>query len=157
MRPWAAPVRAVLAVLAAVLITLVMAPVLGASPASAAATPRRLIALGWATHQAGKWYCFGGTGPGCFDCSGLVMEAYAHAGIALPRTTYGMLASPKLIRIPASARKRGDLAFYGSGHVELVSANGHTFGAAAPGTQLWWHIPSVWWHPTLYFRVRFAG
>jgi peptidoglycan DL-endopeptidase CwlO len=150
-------VRAVLAVLAAVLITLVMAPVLGASPASASATPRRLIALGWATHQAGKWYCYGGTGPGCYDCSGLVMEAYAHAGIALPRTTYGMLASPKLIRIPAGARKRGDLAFYGSGHVELVSANGHTFGAAVPGTQLWWHIPSVWWHPTMYFRVRFAG
>jgi len=145
--------RAILAAVAAVLITLVFAPV-GASPASASAVPKRLIALEWATHQAGRWYCYGGTGPSCFDCSGLVMEAYAHAGIALPRTTYGMLASPKLVRIPASARKRGDLAFYGSGHVELVSAHGHTFGAAAPGTQLWWHIPSVWWHPTMYFRVR---
>jgi cell wall-associated NlpC family hydrolase len=107
----------------------------------------------WAERQAGKWYCYGGTGPGCFDCSGLVMEAYAHAGIALPRTTYGMLASPKLIRIPASARRRGDLAFYGSGHVELVTARG-TFGAAAPGTRVYWHYPSVWWHPTMYFRVR---
>jgi peptidoglycan DL-endopeptidase CwlO len=145
--------RAMLAVLAAVLITLVMAPVVGASPASAATAPRRLIALTWAKHQAGKWYCYGGTGPGCFDCSGLVMEAYAHAGIALPRTTYGMLASPHLVRIPASARRRGDLAFYGTGHVELVTYGG-TFGAAAPGTRVSWHIPSVWWHPTMYFRVR---
>jgi len=145
--------RAILAALAAVLITLVLAPVAGASPASASAVPRRLIALGWAEHQAMKWYCYGGTGPSCYDCSGLVMEAYAHAGIALPRTTYGMLASPKLIRIPASARMRGDLAFYGSGHVELVTRGG-TFGAAAPGTRIYWHYPSIWWHPTMYFRVR---
>jgi cell wall-associated NlpC family hydrolase len=150
----AAPVRVILAALAAVLITLALAPVVGASPASASVVPRRMIALTWAKHQAGKWYCYGGTGPGCFDCSGLVMRAYAHAGIALPRTTYGMLASPHLVRIPASARRRGDLAFYGPGHVELVTLGGRTFGAAAPGTRIWWHIPSVWWHPTMYFRVR---
>jgi cell wall-associated NlpC family hydrolase len=147
-----APMRVILAALAAVLITLVLAP-LAPSPASASAPPKRLIALLWAEHQAGKWYCYGGAGPTCFDCSGLVMEAYAHAGIALPRTTYGMLASPKLVRIPASARKRGDLAFYGSGHVELVTRRG-TFGAEETGTQIWWHIPSIWWHPTMYFRVR---
>jgi hypothetical protein len=29
-----------------------------------------------------------------------------------------------------------------------------TFGAAAPGTQVGWHIPSLWWSPTMYFRVR---
>lgn len=148
----AAPVRVILAALAAVLITLVLAPV-GASSASASTVPRRLIALGWAEHQAQKWYCYGGTGPSCFDCSGLVMEAYQHAGIALPRTTYGMLASRHLVWEPASARRRGDLAFYGSGHVELVTRRG-TFGAAAPGTRVWWHYPSIWWHPTMYFRVR---
>lgn len=149
----AAPRRAILAVLAAILITLVLAP-LAPSHASASVTPRRLIALDWARNQAGKWYCYGGVGPGCFDCSGLVMEAYRHAGIALPRTTYGMLASRHLVRIPASARRRGDLAFYGSGHVELVALGGRTFGAAAPGTRIWWHVPSIWWHPTMYFRVR---
>jgi peptidoglycan DL-endopeptidase CwlO len=145
-------VRIVLAALAAVLITLVLAP-LASSPASASTTPRRLVALVWAEHQEGKWYCYGGTGPSCFDCSGLVMEAYAHAGIALPRTTYGMLASRHLVRIAASQRQRGDLAFYGSGHVELVTIHG-TFGAAAPGTRIYWHYPSIWWHPTMYFRVR---
>lgn len=144
--------RGALAALSALLVAGVLVP-LASSPASAATKPR-LVALRWAESQAGKWYCFGGTG-GCFDCSGLVMEAYARAGIRIPRTTYGMLASSKLRQIPASWRKRGDLAFYGSGHVELVTARG-TFGAAAPGTQVGWHHPSAWWHPTMYFRVNGA-
>ena len=145
--------RGILAALSALLVAGVLVP-LAPSPASAATKPR-IAALRWAESQAGKWYCFGGTG-GCFDCSGLVMEAYAHAGISIPRTTYGMLASSKLRRIPASKRKRGDLAFYGSGHVELVTARG-TFGAEAPGTRVGWHHPSAWWHPTMYFRVNGAN
>lgn len=140
----------ILVALSALLIVGVLAP-LAPSPASASTASQRLTALRWAERQAGKWYCFGGTG-GCFDCSGLVMSAYRHAGISIPRTTFGMLASPKLHRIAASQRQRGDLAFYGSGHVELVTARG-TFGAAAPGTQVGWHHPSAWWHPTMYFRV----
>jgi len=143
-------VRVTLAALSALLIAGVLAP-LAPSAASASTRSQRLTALRWAESQAGKWYCFGGTG-GCFDCSGLVMSAYRHAGISIPRTTYGMLASPRLHRIAASQRQRGDLAFYGSGHVELVTARG-TFGAAAPGTQVGWHHPSGWWHPTMYFRV----
>jgi cell wall-associated NlpC family hydrolase len=150
--PRGAPVRAALAALAVALAVLVLAPLAPAAPASASTAAQRLTALRWAERQAGKWYCFGGTG-GCFDCSGLVMMAYRHAGISLPRTTYGMLASPKLRRIPASARRRGDLAFYGSGHVELVTAHG-TFGALGAGTQVGWHRPSAWWYPTMYFRVR---
>jgi cell wall-associated NlpC family hydrolase len=144
-------VRAALAALIATLMMIALAP-LAPSPASASTVSQRLTALRWAEAQAGRSYCFGGTA-GCFDCSGLVMEAYAHAGISLPRTTYGMLASPRLVWIPASQRQRGDLAFYGSGHVELVTRSG-TFGAAAPGTQVGWHHPSAWWHPTMYFRVR---
>jgi cell wall-associated NlpC family hydrolase len=133
-------------------VVLVLAPLAPAAPASASTAAQRLTALRWAERQAGKWYCFGGTG-GCFDCSGLVTMAYRHAGISLPRTTYGMLASPKLRRIAASARRRGDLAFYGSGHVELVTAHG-TFGALGAGTQVGWHRPNAWWYPTMYFRVR---
>jgi len=126
---------------------------LAPSPASASSHhPKRLVALWWAYHRAGRWYCYGGTGP-CFDCSGLVMRAYRRAGIRLPRTTTGMLASPRLHRIRASQRRRGDLAFYGSGHVELVTRHG-TFGALGAGTRVGWHHPTRWWHPTMYFRVR---
>jgi len=130
-----------------------LAGVVIAPAANASAPPLRLRALAWAEAQTGKWYCYGGTGPSCFDCSGLVMQAYLHAGLRLPRTTYGMLASPHLVRIPASERRRGDLAFYGSGHVELVTRRG-TYGAQQTGTRIGWHRPSLWWRPTMYFRAR---
>jgi len=145
-------ISALVAALAAALVVVALAP-LAPAPASASTTPKRIIALRWAEHQAGKWYCWGGAGPSCFDCSGLVMKAYAHAGIKLPRTTAGMLRSSKLRRIRARNRQRGDLAFYGNGHVELVTNRG-TFGALESGTRIGWHHPSAWWHPTKYFRVR---
>jgi cell wall-associated NlpC family hydrolase len=119
---------------------------------------RRLGAFYWARHQAGKPYEWGGTGPGGYDCSGLVVAAYRHEGITLPRTTYQMLASSRLIWIPASKVRPGDLAFYGSGHVEMVDRRPQsTFGALEPGTVVWWHGVNQWWHPTAYYRVRKAG
>ena len=121
--------------------------------AAKAKPPARSRALAWAERQRGKWYCYGGSGPRCFDCSGLVMSAYRHAGINLPRTTYEMLRSKLLRRIPANKRKPGDLAFYGSGHVELVTPH-YTFGALHTGTRIGYHRPNRWWHPTMYFEVR---
>ena len=35
--------------------------------------------------RLGLPYCWGGTGPSCYDCSGLAMEAYASAGVTIPR------------------------------------------------------------------------
>jgi cell wall-associated NlpC family hydrolase len=45
-------------------------------------------AILYATAQLGKPYVWGGTGPGGYDCSGLVMMAYRAAGVSLPRTTF---------------------------------------------------------------------
>jgi cell wall-associated NlpC family hydrolase len=109
--------------------------------------------MNWAITQAGHWYCWGGSG-GCYDCSGLVMAAYAHAGISLPHSTYSMLSSGKLRWVPRSLARRGDLAFYGSGHVELLTRwPGMTFGAETFGTQVGWHKWNIWWHPTAFYRV----
>jgi cell wall-associated NlpC family hydrolase len=126
-----------------------LAPV---APATAGTLPARLAALYWAEHQAGAWYCWGGTS-GCFDCSGLVYAAYAHAGITLPRTTYAMAASRRLHFAPVSQARRGWILFFGPGHVELKGAPPGTdvsFGALEPGTRVgfhrWW--PGSWWHPT---------
>jgi murein DD-endopeptidase len=113
--------------------------------------PRRLRAYWWAEKQRGHPYVYGGTGPG-FDCSGLVMEAYRHAGIRLPRTTYGMLASRKLVRVRHP--RMGDLAFYGTGHVELFRKGGYTFGAHDSGTRVGLIHYGYGWRPTEYFRVR---
>ncbi len=118
----------------------------------ASVLPARLRAFYWARTQYGKPYEFGGTGPSGYDCSGLVMEAYRHAGIILPRTTYGMLRSWHLVRVRVPAR--GDLAFYGSGHVELYAHGDWTFGAHAAGQVIGWIQFGPWWHPTAYYRVR---
>lgn len=127
---------------------------LAVPPAGASAVPRRLAAYEWAVAQRGKPYEWAGTGPWGFDCSGLVMEAYLHAGIRLPRTTYAMLASPELVRVPASQARVGDLAFYGAGHVELRAAPYATFGALDQGTAIGWHRWGGWWQVTAYYRVR---
>src|SRR5579872_3427656 len=95
-----------------------------AARSAAKVLPARLRAFYWARSQYGKAYEFGGIGPSGYDCSGLVMEAYRHAGIALPRTTYGMLGSRLLVRVRVPLK--GDLAFYGSGHVELYAHGAFT-------------------------------
>jgi cell wall-associated NlpC family hydrolase len=53
------------------------------APAAAVAT-----AIAFALRQLGKPYQWGATGPGAYDCSGLVYAAYAAAGIRIARTTY---------------------------------------------------------------------
>jgi cell wall-associated NlpC family hydrolase len=113
--------------------------------------PARLRAYYWALSQQGHPYEWGGTGPG-YDCSGLVMMAYRHAGIGLPRTTYEMLASPLLARVRHP--HRGDLAFYGSGHVELFRKWGYTFGAHDFGSPVSLVRYGWGWKPTAFYRVR---
>ncbi len=113
--------------------------------------PARLRAYAWALRQKGHPYVWGGTGPG-FDCSGLVMMAYRHAGVRLPRTTTEMLASHRLVwtRHP----RKGDLAFYGTGHVELFRKWGYTYGAHDSGTVVGLVRYGWGWRPTAYYRLR---
>jgi NlpC/P60 family len=120
--------------------------------ASAATAPARLTAYGWALSQAGKPYIWGATGPYGYDCSGLVMEAYEHAGIDLPRTTYEMLASPLLV--PTTHPQRGDLAFYGPGHVELYDGGDTTFGAHETGQPIGPVQFGAGWAPTAFYYVK---
>jgi len=119
-----------------------------------AAVHLRLLAWRWALRQQGKPYIWGGTGPYGFDCSGLVYAAYRAAGLLLPRTTYEMLDSWHLVRIPKRLARRGDLAFFGTGHVELYDWGPWTFGAETTGTLIGFHRMSAYWHPTMYFRIR---
>jgi cell wall-associated NlpC family hydrolase len=57
------------------------------------------------------------------------MAAYARQGIHFGRSTTAMLGSGRLIRVSERQARRGDLAFYGTGHVEFFVRRGHTFGA----------------------------
>ena len=44
-------------------------------------------AIDFAMAQLGKPYVWGAEGPDSYDCSGLTMAAYAHAGVRLPRVS----------------------------------------------------------------------
>jgi len=114
-------------------------------------------ALNWAErHATGCSYYYGGSScsPG-YDCSGLVMEAFGYgAGIWLPHSTYAMLGNQHLHWIPLSQAHRGDLMFYGSGHVEFNTIWYHqTFGAHDWGQPVGWITWGPWWYPTAAYRV----
>jgi cell wall-associated NlpC family hydrolase len=127
-----------------------------AHSAAAAAVSKHLRRNAWryALRQRRKPYIWGGTGPRGFDCSGLVYASYRSRGVKLPRTTYAMLDSRHLIRIRKSQARKGDLAFFGTGHVELYDHGNWTYGAADAGTRIGYHRMNSFWHPTMYFRVR---
>ena len=122
--------------------------------AQAVTTPRVAVAYGWALTQHGCWYSYGSAGP-CgygYDCSGLVYAAYRYAGVGyFGRSTYGMLASGRLRRVWHP--HPGELAFYGSGHVELYVNSTTTYGAQHSGTQVGYHRISTYWHPSAYYYV----
>lgn len=116
----------------------------------------RYLAYEYALTQQGKWYCWAGAGPVCYDCSGLVYASYQHEGIQLGRSTYDMLASDQLIPISHAQARSGDLAFYGTGHVELFARDNITFGAHESGTQVGFVQYGPYWYPTAYYRVKDA-
>ena len=89
-------------------------------------------AVAFAYAQLGKPYQWGATGPGSYDCSGLVQAAWAAVGVAIPRTTYAQWAA--LPHIATSAIQPGDLLFYdGVGHVAMYVGNGYIIDAPQTG------------------------
>ncbi|MEU4486661.1 C40 family peptidase [Streptomyces purpurascens] len=81
------------------------------------ADPKARKAIEWAMHQLGTLYQWGGSclnahSPdpmGRCDCSSLMQQAYAHAGITLTRTTYTQVNEGKAVS-PAHLQP-GDLIF----------------------------------------------
>jgi cell wall-associated NlpC family hydrolase len=89
-------------------------------------------AIAFAYSALGTPYVWGGTGPGGYDCSGLVQAAWAAAGVSIPRDTYQQWAA--LPHIAASAIEPGDLLFYdGIGHVAMYIGNGQIIDAPRTG------------------------
>jgi cell wall-associated NlpC family hydrolase len=105
------------------------APV-AARPASGAAA----AALRYALRQVGKPYVFGAAGPAAFDCSGLVVAAYASVGIGLPHSTGGLLGRGR--PVARNALQPGDLVFPSSGHVGIYVGDGMMVHAPHTGTNV---------------------
>ncbi len=91
-------------------------------------------ALAFAFKQLGCPYSYGSAGP-CsvgFDCSGLVSQAWAAAGISIPRTTYSQWAA--LPHVASSDLQPGDLLFYnGIGHVAIYVGGDMIIDAPSAG------------------------
>jgi cell wall-associated NlpC family hydrolase len=81
-------------------------------------------AVAWAEQQLGKPYIWGGIGPQGFDCSGLVMEAYQHSGISLPRTAAEQWAALQKKSVPLDAVEEGDIVFQ-AGAFGTFASPGH--------------------------------
>jgi len=89
-------------------------------------------AVAFAFAQLGKPYVWGATGPGSYDCSGLMYAAWAAAGVTLPRDTYEEWAS--LPHIPMSDLQPGDLILYnGESHVAMYVGDGYIVDAPHTG------------------------
>jgi len=109
----------------------------GAATPGGATSEAAARAIAYARQQLGKPYLWGGTGPSAFDCSGLVMEAYAPAGVGIARTSQAQWATERHVSSP----EPGDLVFYpgadgtrtAPGHVALVVGHGQMIEAYATG------------------------
>ncbi|HEX8134852.1 MAG TPA: NlpC/P60 family protein, partial [Actinomycetes bacterium] len=90
-------------------------------------------AVRYAMAQVGKPYCYGGAGPGCFDCSGLTMRAWGQAGISLPHSSAAQYGVGR--HVSASELQPGDLIFYYSpiSHVSIYIGNGQRVSATHTG------------------------
>jgi peptidoglycan DL-endopeptidase CwlO len=67
-------------------------------------------AVEFAKQQLGKPYVWGATGPGAFDCSGLMLRAWQAAGVTLPRTSREQYYAGSYL--PVNTAQVGDLIFY---------------------------------------------
>jgi cell wall-associated NlpC family hydrolase len=108
-----------------------------ADTAAATAGKPAAEAIAYARAELGKPYLWGGTGPDAFDCSGLVMRAYASAGVPIARTSQAQWATERHVSSP----QPGDLVFYpgadgtwiAPGHVALVVGGGQMIEAYGTG------------------------
>jgi cell wall-associated NlpC family hydrolase len=124
-----------------------VSPSHGAAPAAPATGPApppnggASSAVYWAEQEVGKPYQYGGAGPDSFDCSGLTMWAWGHAGVSLPHSSN--LQYDNTSRISQSDLQPGDLIFenWGGqspapGHVGIYVGNGQMVVADHTGTNV---------------------
>jgi len=119
------------------------------------------IAANWALTQLGKPYQWGAVGPDTYDCSGLTMKAWAHAGVQLLHYTgYQWEEGP---HVPLTELQRGDLLFYATDNSDPATIHhvgiyiGNAMMVDAPYTGAFVRIDSIYAPGTPIGAVRPAG
>jgi peptidoglycan DL-endopeptidase CwlO len=89
-----------------------------------------------ALSQVGKPYVWGAAGPNSYDCSGLTMWAWAHAGVSMPHNSGMQYAATP--RVAQSDWQPGDLLFFGSPihHVAMYIGGGRMVEAPYSGASV---------------------
>jgi cell wall-associated NlpC family hydrolase len=102
-----------------------------------------ITALRAALTQRGKPYVWGAAGPDSYDCSGLVMWAFAQEGISLPHYTGSLWNSG--MHVSQADLEPGDLIFFGAdiGHVAFYIGNGLMLDAPDTGAVV--RVEPIWW------------
>jgi len=97
----------------------------GPAPSSGAGA-----AVAYAQAQLGKPYCWGGSGPSCFDCSGLTMMAWNAGGKSLPHSSSAQASMGSSVSVGSA--QAGDL-LWRPGHIALATGGGSAIHAPHTG------------------------
>jgi peptidoglycan DL-endopeptidase CwlO len=116
-------------------------------------------AIAFALSQLGDPYVWGATGPDSWDCSGLTMGAWEHAGVQLPH--YSVAQYEQTRHISADELRPGDLIFWADDandpstifHVAMYLGNGRMIHAPRTGKPVrlenvyYWETPDFFGRP----------
>jgi len=128
------------------------------APRPAVSSSKGATAVGTALAQVGVPYLYGGASPGGFDCSGLIMYAWAAAGVSLPHNSVAQYQATT--RVSASELQPGDIVFYDNsggpqpGHNAMYIGNGQVVAANHSGTLIQTQSITYDGTPMGYGRVR---
>ncbi len=118
-------------------------------------------AVAFAYNELNCPYVYSGIGP-CnlgFDCSGLTMQAWAAAGMSIPRVSYDQMAQLPQVNLAAGDVTKylepGDiLGFAGNSHVGIYVGGGQLIDAPVPGSSVERISLSGWYLSNLDGAVR---
>lgn len=115
----------------------------GGSGAGAAAVQAALTRIG-------SPYSWGGSGPGAFDCSGLVMWAFQQAGVFLPHSSYALAAGGQPVSLDQI--QPGDVVaqYSDASHVGIYIGDGLMVHASTYGIPV--RVESI--HSAPIYNVR---
>jgi cell wall-associated NlpC family hydrolase len=109
--------------------------------------------VGVALSQLGTPYVWAGSAPGGFDCSGLVMWAYAQVGVSLPHSSYAQYGMG--VPVSRDQLQPGDLVFFdGLGHVGIYIGGDQFVHAPHTGDVVKISSLSESWYSATYVGAR---
>lgn len=99
-------------------------------PIAPHALDRGAIVAEFARRHMGLPYCWGGTGPDCYDCSGFTSAAWRAAGVEIPRTSTDQAGG--LPEVSMSDLQPGDV-LWRPGHVGVYVGDGEVIASTKAG------------------------